>query len=522
MALKFIGERTVGTLNGMKSGFVKDDLYRVYDAGILVPGGVSVDHGDFVSWDGTKWVREANVKLLSTGTLDETPTPGSLNPVTSGGVAESVGKTSEDLAYLTELFFMNVKNIEIPRKDAKRADFVFVDGDGGIRFIKAGTLIASKIPDTWTSVGFVSRVKDGKALILHKEENNSVQFASCWKWEIDGIKYGEENTIQFCQRKSDNTNIDIGDPLTFTPEDMDAAVTAIDTFLRANAGGSSAGAGWNYSWHCEKLPNYLGEDAVIVVADNNADYRQYYSIINASGTTSGITAKTNMCDFLTAYGSSSMLRNNGGSGSRPGIVYDRLLEYYATNTTIANPSTMVSTSNGSDIVSRTQFEENQYCADLRATYGTFEKYIESIMLKWPSSEGAQAALDGTGKENTYLLDEQSHHLLDGTETKDYPAAAWVAAKSFDAEGLGAGAWYMPDIIEMLDIFGPMKVDGSDALNMSVNALTGSPRSVAVARWSPARTSTYNAWKLSSNGNFGASNFSDTYRACCVALLDLAP
>lgn len=461
--------------------------------------------------------------------VDAEPREGSMNPVTSDGVFKVVGNVSEgldktetDLANLTELFFMNVKNIEIPRKDAKRADFVFVDGDGGIRFIKAGTLDVAKIPNTWTSVGFVSRVKDGKALILHKEENNSVKFASCWKWEIDGIKYGEENTIQFCQRKSDNTNIDIGDPLTFTPEDMDAAVTAIDTFLRANAGGSSAGAGWDYSWHCEKLPNYLGEDAVIVVADNNADYRQYNSIINATGTTSGITAKTNMCDFLTAYGSGSMLRNNGGSGSRPGIVYDRLLEYYATNTTIANPSTMVSTSNGSDIVSRTQFEENQYCADLRATYGTFEKYIESIMLKWPSSEGAQAALDGTGKDNTYLLDEQSHHLLNGTETKDYPAAAWVAAKSFDAEGLGAGAWYMPDIIEMLDIFWPMKVDGSDALNMSVNALTGSPRSVAVARWSPARYSTSSAWFLYSNGTFTSSSFYYPYRACCVALLDLAP
>lgn len=65
MALKFIGERTVGTLNGMKSGFVKDDLYRVYDTGILVPGGVAVDHGDFVSWDGTKWKLEADIKIAN-------------------------------------------------------------------------------------------------------------------------------------------------------------------------------------------------------------------------------------------------------------------------------------------------------------------------------------------------------------------------------------------------------------------------------------------------------------------------
>lgn len=72
MALKFIGERTVGTLNGMKSGFVKDDLYRVYDAGILVPGGVSVDHGDFVSWDGTKWVREADIKIARSDEITNT------------------------------------------------------------------------------------------------------------------------------------------------------------------------------------------------------------------------------------------------------------------------------------------------------------------------------------------------------------------------------------------------------------------------------------------------------------------
>lgn len=72
MALKFIGERTVGTLNGMKSGFVKDDLYRVYDAGILVPGGVAVDHGDFVSWDGTKWKLETDIKIARSDEISNT------------------------------------------------------------------------------------------------------------------------------------------------------------------------------------------------------------------------------------------------------------------------------------------------------------------------------------------------------------------------------------------------------------------------------------------------------------------
>lgn len=74
MALKFIGERTVGLLNGMKNCFVKDDLYRVYDAGILVPGGVAVDHGDFVSWDGTKWKFEADIKIANSKEVSDIAT----------------------------------------------------------------------------------------------------------------------------------------------------------------------------------------------------------------------------------------------------------------------------------------------------------------------------------------------------------------------------------------------------------------------------------------------------------------
>ncbi len=71
MALKYIGERAVGTLNGMRDGFVKDDLYRVFDSGILMPGGVSVNHGDFVSWDGTKWVNERDIKIATNELVSE-------------------------------------------------------------------------------------------------------------------------------------------------------------------------------------------------------------------------------------------------------------------------------------------------------------------------------------------------------------------------------------------------------------------------------------------------------------------
>lgn len=72
MALKFQGDRAVGVLNDPKNTFNTNDLFRVYDGGILVAGGVSVDHGDFVSWDGTKWVREADIKIARSDEITNT------------------------------------------------------------------------------------------------------------------------------------------------------------------------------------------------------------------------------------------------------------------------------------------------------------------------------------------------------------------------------------------------------------------------------------------------------------------
>ena len=72
MALNFQGDRAVGVLNDPKNTFNTDDLFRVYDGGILVAGGVSVDHGDFVSWDGTKWKLEADIKIARSDDISNT------------------------------------------------------------------------------------------------------------------------------------------------------------------------------------------------------------------------------------------------------------------------------------------------------------------------------------------------------------------------------------------------------------------------------------------------------------------
>lgn len=58
MALNFKGETTTAVLNNTENVYKKDDLFRLYDAGILKLGNVVCEHGDFVSWNGTSWQLE--------------------------------------------------------------------------------------------------------------------------------------------------------------------------------------------------------------------------------------------------------------------------------------------------------------------------------------------------------------------------------------------------------------------------------------------------------------------------------
>ena len=59
MSYTFKGELQVGALNDkLKTGFTKDDLYRVMSDGSLRPNNLGVKAGQFVRWTGSAWVIE--------------------------------------------------------------------------------------------------------------------------------------------------------------------------------------------------------------------------------------------------------------------------------------------------------------------------------------------------------------------------------------------------------------------------------------------------------------------------------
>lgn len=62
MAIKFKGDTSVAIINSIKKAEV-DTVYRCFDSGVLLSNEV-INHGDFVSWDGTKWIKRSDLSYL--------------------------------------------------------------------------------------------------------------------------------------------------------------------------------------------------------------------------------------------------------------------------------------------------------------------------------------------------------------------------------------------------------------------------------------------------------------------------
>jgi hypothetical protein len=66
MAIKFKGDTSVAIINSIKKAEV-DTVYRCFDSGVLLSNEV-INHGDFVSWDGTKWIKRPDLSYLISNT----------------------------------------------------------------------------------------------------------------------------------------------------------------------------------------------------------------------------------------------------------------------------------------------------------------------------------------------------------------------------------------------------------------------------------------------------------------------
>lgn len=433
------------------------------------------------------------------------------------------------------------KGSPVETDDPQIGDALYLDSNNKRKWLKGGDLLyGCTIPSGYVPVGVVIKRLGDDVLIHYYDCSVNKKFASAWMWEITGMTLdGTSRNIVFRQHKEDNTAVTIG-TFTYSATTMADFCTALDTWLRANPGGTAAGASWNYNWHCEYAENYQGNLSCIVIADNMVHVRQANSIVS-----SGATASMNMAYMLPAISESVGFERMGGShGIRAGANAERLIEYYSSNAgSTATLTSDVTPTTAGTVVSKTQFEEDSHCAPLRAVYKTFEEYIKKcVMLKWPSFKYGMATTYGKANEWTYALakktDSQTgnlvtrqHFNINGEAVTTFPAADFAASINFNSPGLDAGNWRMMGVEDTFEMIRNMKAGlsghssyaGFDLVNKTLYAMKGDDSSsvkLTSARWLAVRYNTYNAWDFGNTGSFGSNPFYYAFRVSAVALLTL--
>lgn len=411
-------------------------------------------------------------------------------------------------------------------------DALWVDGEGVKHFYKGDTVNSAALASAGlTFVGVVALKRGRKVTVLNKSENSSVRFTSCWAWEIIGIAYGESNTIQFQQRgltsagATTYTDYEVGSPFTFTPTDIDDAVSKIDTFLRANQGGKSYNSliVCNYHWHCAKI-----NGKIWVVADFGSSgddvptFRQYDSQVVKAASSGSISSKNNMWElagFETNYPSSQ--RADGVTNGTCLWNTDRAKRYMTSSGNIGSPTDSL-TSTG--IYSETNWNALPSGSILKKTYITYDNYLQNMLLKYPASSGAVNVFSGAAKAACDLMDQVTYTPYDGGERVNMFSAVHFAKTlkahpTASVDGMNAGDWYMPGIDEAFEIFREMKTDGSDKINSSFVKSGGSSTSLSTNYWVVSRFGYYSAWLLYNNGSMNNTTFYNNPRAKAVATLE---
>lgn len=399
---------------------------------------------------------------------------------------------------------------------AKVGDILWVDPENGDKYFfdKSVYSVSQAVADGLESVGVVADVNERKLLILHKDESTDLQFANCWLFKVTGINLdGTTNTLNMQQHASNDSAVPAGTFTDSTSTTLADFCAAFDTWLREHQTVAEASV---TNWHCELMPDADGVDSCFIVVDTNS----YQNRLNPIASGSTATATLYMWQFAGKnIDRSSLLRNNGSNVYYAGWNKERLIEWFS------NPSNAsispTNDPNGDGLLNLTDFNGTSYPA-VKEYYGDYETYMEAMMMKWPSETGSQASFAGTGHDIGLVLGTHTHKNISGETVYTFPANRYSYTRTTEAtrksEGLGDGGWYLPDVVDSFNVFSKMKVDGTDAINDSLSAIS-LRRSLSVLRWCCSRFNATYSWFMYYRGNFHHYAFLTRASCCAVALLE---
>ena len=348
---------------------------------------------------------------------------------------------------------------------------VFEDPNGEVYYVRWDTIQKDRLSADWTCVGYAFNFDGKRAKVLDKNfPSTTYKWLNCWQYAITAISAA---SIKFWLHMKGDYAVWVPIEVTLS-DDTDGyinATTAAEITAALEAAGNSGNVGYaNHGYWA-----FLDGDHITVQCDFNGDYRQY-QCSDGSHALVGCTMALSVWGDMPASGS-VFRRTMASAGSSP-MNLEKAVAYNTASG--ATPSANVAV-NSTTIVKKAAFDESEYCADLRAFYGTYEAYIAANMVKYPHPDyGAFAMIDAD--EMTRRYGSATFTKKDGTDGVKFPALHTATSVGYGSGKYAQGKWHLSDItdgMEYMDDVTMAKIAAAQT-RMNTPLLTNT-----VNRWFPS-------------------------------------
>lgn len=409
------------------------------------------------------------------------------NADTNRPTNESVGSSINDGTGI----IIAGKNILVDKAGAGIGDIVVFDKtDSKTKVIKYGTYQADGFPSNLVPQGVIYDKDEAKCYVASPSYLPSNRWAQGYRVKLTGFDFATGGTFAITVNATTTADItyNIG-------SDLAAAVVLIDAAINAGADNTAL-----KHWTVATTGDYI-----------TLEHNRYTPVITSVAVTDSAlkveaTTLTPIDYQTTASGliplHPTIYRNDGGNTSNAGFNFEKYKSYYSVSGDDTTGNTVGSTAT---TIKESRFNETDNPL-LTAYYPTYDAYLQDKMAKEIYSKGA--IWDRDGKMNTALLADVTFVDADGSVKPAYLPA--YDAKNYEGAQVAGfatlfdkGAWWLPSAFEKYRLMKDRKLDFSDEVNISLNAVWGASARISPSTncWSSTEYSTNGAWFF--NGTTGS-------------------
>lgn len=420
-------------------------------------------------------------------------------------------QTESTLLHVEETNQVAVNGVNVVTANPQIGDAVYLNSEKKVVYIQGTTLVRSLISSNWTHVGEVYLRQGNQVAVLNKV-GTGVKYLDVCQYAITAIS---STTLAIQLRMSPDYSVNTQVDVTLTSAAINATSAAeISAAVAAKAEAVGDTKDW-WAYLADADGNKVDSDGtqIIIQCDTCVDYR-FYNVSATGCTIAHITWGDMPASDRYWRGERGFYTNYWGV-----MNIARTKAWATSNGRTPSAQEPVGPRAGNDApVSPDAFASNEYCANLRSTYESYDDYLRKCyMVVSPQKYGCFAL--PSGKELTMKYALKTAPTKGGGTKYKFPFLYYCYNTTYGIDGLDYGDWFAPGVLEGTDMM----------LDATVNAVAATQQRAGDAtvlnnstyRWWAQRFDVSNAWIFSGNsGSLTGYLVTYGFRGQAVALLTI--